>query len=55
LREESAEHFGLRGMQERARALGGTFDAFSRPAAGTSIVVDIPVQLENGARGWSES
>jgi signal transduction histidine kinase len=37
-----AEHFGLRGMQERARALGGTCDIFSRPEAGTSVVVDIP-------------
>lgn len=36
------EHFGLRGMQERARALGGTCDIFSHPSAGTSVVVDIP-------------
>ncbi len=39
-----AEHFGLRGMEERAHALGGTFDVFSRPQEGTSIVVDIPIQ-----------
>lgn len=37
------DHFGLRGMEERAHALGGTFDLFSRPNEGTSIVVDIPV------------
>jgi signal transduction histidine kinase len=37
-----AEHFGLRGMQARARALGGTCDIFSQPGAGTSVVVDIP-------------
>ena len=36
------EHFGLRGMQERARSLGGTCDLFTRPGAGTSIVVDFP-------------
>ncbi len=37
------EHFGLRGMQERTRAMGGTFDVFSRPDAGTSIVIDVPI------------
>lgn len=36
------EHFGLRGMQERVQALGGSCDIFSRPAAGTSIVIDVP-------------
>lgn len=36
------EHFGLRGMLDRAHSLGGTCDIFSRPGAGTSIVVDIP-------------
>jgi signal transduction histidine kinase len=36
------EHFGLRGMQARARALGGTCDIFSQPGAGTSVVIDIP-------------
>lgn len=41
-REFTGDHFGLRGMQERARSLGGTCDIFSRPDAGTSIVVDIP-------------
>jgi signal transduction histidine kinase len=39
----SDEHFGLRGMQERTRAMGGTFDVFSRPDAGTSIVIDVPI------------
>jgi signal transduction histidine kinase len=34
--------FGLRGMQKRARALGGACDVFSRPGAGASIIVDIP-------------
>ncbi|HFC13041.1 MAG TPA: sensor histidine kinase [Anaerolineae bacterium] len=42
-RGDSAEHFGLRGMEERTHALGGTFDVFSRPQAGTSVVVEIPV------------
>jgi signal transduction histidine kinase len=40
--EYEQEHFGLRGMQERARMLNGTCDIFSQPSAGTSIVIDIP-------------
>ena len=36
-------HFGLRGIQTRTHSLGGTCDIFSRPGAGTSLVVDIPV------------
>lgn len=37
------DHFGLWGMQERATSLGGTCEINSRPGAGTSIVVDIPI------------
>jgi signal transduction histidine kinase len=37
-------HFGLRGMEERARSLGGTCDIFSQPDAGASIVIDIPLK-----------
>ena len=37
------EHFGLRGMQDRTRSLGGTCDIFSQPNAGTSIVVEFPI------------
>lgn len=47
VRNNGDEHFGLRGMQERARAMGGTFDVFSRPAAGTSIVIDIPITTDH--------
>ncbi|MGB0384820.1 MAG: GAF domain-containing sensor histidine kinase [Ardenticatenaceae bacterium] len=42
--EHNREHFGLCGMQERARSLKGTCDIFSKPGAGTSIVIDIPVK-----------
>ncbi len=37
-------HFGLRGMQERAREIGGSLEIASAPARGTriSIAVDIP-------------
>lgn len=48
--------FGLRGMQERARALGGTCDIFSQPDAGTSIVVDMPsnARLNDRTTGATE-
>ena len=39
---------GVAGMNQRARALGGTFDIESRPGAGTRIEVFVPV--EAGAR-----
>jgi two-component system NarL family sensor kinase len=42
----SLEHYGLVGMNERARLLGGTFRLESEPGEGTRIVVDIP--LEDG-------
>jgi two-component system sensor histidine kinase UhpB len=42
-REYGREHFGLWGMQERARSLGGACEISSRPGAGTTIMVDIPV------------
>lgn len=37
------EHFGLRGMQERARAMGGDCEISSRPNAGTRIMINIPI------------
>jgi signal transduction histidine kinase len=36
-------HIGVLGMRERARALGGNFALFSRPGAGTTIDVRLPV------------
>ncbi len=42
----SDDHFGLRGMQQRAAALGGTCRIYSQPDAGTSIVLDIPANLQ---------
>ncbi|MCA9975697.1 MAG: hypothetical protein KC413_08095, partial [Anaerolineales bacterium] len=41
-RDYGDEHFGLRGMMERTRSLGGSCDIFSQPEAGTSIVIEIP-------------
>jgi PAS domain S-box-containing protein len=37
------DHQGLRGLQERARLLGGTLVIHSAPGGGTSVVLAIPV------------
>ncbi|MFW5692255.1 MAG: GAF domain-containing sensor histidine kinase [Chloroflexota bacterium] len=36
-------HFGLSTMRERAQQIGGQFDVFSRPGAGTSIRLEVPL------------
>jgi signal transduction histidine kinase len=41
-RSLSREHFGLRGIQERARALGGDCEIISQPGTGTRIMINIP-------------
>ena len=38
----SAPGFGLIGMAERARLLGGTFDAGPRPGGGWSVAATLP-------------
>lgn len=47
--EYGQEHFGLRGIQDRARSLGGTCDIFSQHGEGTSIVVDLPANAHTNA------
>jgi signal transduction histidine kinase len=42
-RSLNREHFGLRGMQERAHAMGGEFEINSRTNAGTRIVITLPL------------
>lgn len=42
-RSLNREHFGLRGIQERARALGGDCDVISRPGAGARILIHLPI------------
>jgi signal transduction histidine kinase len=42
-REYGREHFGLWGMQERARSLGGAVEINSQPGEGASVIVDIPI------------
>ncbi|HEV2319388.1 MAG TPA: sensor histidine kinase, partial [Verrucomicrobiae bacterium] len=36
-------HFGLEGMRERAKALGGTIEVESTPGRGTTITIEAPV------------
>ena len=44
------EQFGLRGMQERVLSFGGTCDVFSQPRAGTSIIIDLPLNPSQESR-----
>src|SRR5208282_4080480 len=39
----SEGHFGLLGMSERAKRLGGRFSLSSKPEEGTSVRVEIPL------------
>jgi signal transduction histidine kinase len=43
-RSQSREHFGLRGMQERARALGGDCEIVSQPGMGVRVMIQLPVK-----------
>lgn len=40
---EKPKAFGLRGLAERARTVGGWLDVSSQPGAGTSIIVSLPL------------
>ncbi|WP_239470551.1 ligand-binding sensor domain-containing protein [Archangium violaceum] len=42
--------FGLFGMQERVRDLGGRFEVTSRPGEGTSVVAEVPLAEEEEHR-----
>lgn len=42
-REYGRDHFGLWGMQERARSLDGVCEIHSSPGSGTSIMVELPL------------
>jgi len=47
VREYNREHFGLRGMQERAHALGGSCHIHSQQGKGTAVRVEIPLPEVN--------
>lgn len=50
--ESSANgHFGLLGLRERAKEVGGTVEILSAPGAGTSVLVSIPVAGATSAGG----
>lgn len=40
---EKPKAFGLKGLQERARTVGGWLDISSRPGQGTSVILSIPL------------
>ena len=42
-RSLNREHFGLQGMQERVRAMGGDFEINSQPNAGARIMINLPI------------
>jgi len=42
-RSQNREHFGLHGIQERARAMGGDCEIVSQPNAGARIMINIPM------------
>ena len=43
-RNQTREHFGLHGIQERARAMGGECEIISQPGAGVRIMVNLPIK-----------
>jgi len=47
-RERDRERFGLRGMQERIQALGGTCNILSKMGYGTQVLIRVPVNGKNG-------
>jgi two-component system sensor histidine kinase DegS len=42
-RSLNREHFGLQGIQERARGMGGDCEVISKPDAGTRILIELPI------------
>ena len=40
---EQPKAFGLKGLQERARTVGGWLDVSSRPGHGTSVILSVPL------------
>ncbi|MFQ5859481.1 MAG: histidine kinase, partial [Anaerolineae bacterium] len=47
--------FGLAIMRERAESLGGSFGLDTRPGAGTTVIVQIPLAQEGGERRGADA
>lgn len=47
--ETSTNHFGILGMEERARRLGGTIDFSTKPGEGTRVSLQLPNQIQEVA------
>lgn len=47
---EREEHIGLRGMRDRVKLIGGSFQLESHPGKGTRILVKLPLRDKNEAR-----
>ena len=51
---QEGQRFGLQIMRERAESVGGTLEVFSRPGAGTRLVVTLPSSDASKEKPWSE-
>ena len=49
------DHFGLRGMKERAKLLNGEVSLESRKGEGTTVAVSIPLARKDGARNGKKN
>jgi signal transduction histidine kinase len=47
-RSLNREHFGLHGIQERARAMGGECEILSQNQGGTRIMINLPIHGQSG-------
>jgi signal transduction histidine kinase len=50
--KETTTGFGLRGLQERARTVGGWLDISSTPGNGTSIILSVPLKVSETVGNW---
>jgi signal transduction histidine kinase len=50
-REKAVGHFGIRGMQERARRIGGSLAIETHPGGGARVIVTAPVARDETAPG----
>jgi len=51
LQEGRAGHYGLPGMRERAKSIGGQLEVWSEQGAGTEMELTIPASVAYGGNG----